>query len=283
MKKLATLFIAVSLFSNTAAKNIIKNPGFEKIDASWTTATSSNGVAIINYNINPHSGNFCGYTKSWGSGDSTSASLIQELAPIQASDLNQKNNLAWWWKVGFPYLPGEQWPYYFHVKISSLRGKNLYYGYVNSVFMLPPDTDVNKYILVTNVHDTTDWTLTVRSFYQDWTSKGLSSTDSINKIELYSYGEFGFWGQYVQWDDLYLGGESSNVEEKVQYKPSDFEIWPKISNGSVHYQSDNPFSVFDAAGRQLFRREGAGALSLPGAGVYFFKQTDRTIKIVVSP
>jgi hypothetical protein len=280
--KLAIVCAAVFLFlSPLVAENIIQNPGFEEL-RHWLYG----GGAWPQDSSDSHSGKYSGMTNALL--DRSDSELIQFSYFTLLSGFNHENSFSFWFKVGKKCEDGIC---DFSVEISGVKGA-IFYFFKNSILPNPKDFDIGGFkfrYLTFDVDDALSWgwVNVSRNFYQDWIARGLSPNDTIGQILLRSYGakvtiddSTYLLGEKVNWDDICLDA-SVGIEENFA-QPTSFKIWPEMTSGIVNYQSEKLFSVFDAAGRQLFTRQGKGQLLLPKAGVYFFKQDNSISKVVVT-
>jgi len=286
------------LFGYAGAENLIKNPGFEEINGFWTDSSATvGGSALINDSTYFHSGKYSGMTDATN-GDTgfPIASLSQSLANVEISELNQKNNLHWWYKISDRAT--EVGPSFFvrilGADVAKKRCDLLYYWYNAPNAELPWDTTYYigeelytlKFLSAGSFDDTTGWNYEERNFYDDWTGRGFPATAVLREISLFSEGWIDpvseiHYGQRVQWDDFWLG-EPVSIEEKVGDTARDFRVWPKITKWFVNYRSEKPVSTYDSNGRLLERKEkGTGTIFLKGSGIYFFKSANKIEKIIL--
>ena len=279
---------AVVLFSApTPGKNLVANPGFEILwsqDYGWQPAYGWDGFGepdwLCNDSTEQHSGKYSAMADT-----RPGACFVgygQYFYNIPMSEFNSKS-FSWWFKIkGIAEGGGDN----FWVYVRGYGSGELYYWfhYSDSPFHHRSETKGRKYIDFT-FNDTTDWTLEVRNLYQDWVSKGLPADVEVDCISFnngcYDLMEDQPRGQKIYWDDICLDNEVGSAENPMAVATG-LAIWPRLTKGVVNYQSERPFSVFDAAGKRLCTCQGQGQVAFDRAGVYFCRQDNSIVKIVVT-
>jgi hypothetical protein len=288
-----TQLVAAFIFSALAVgKNLIKNPGFEEIGFMWVENSVGGGFVENNDPRFNHSGRYSGCTNTeFPTEEDAYASLWNIFNPTLVSDLNQKNNLRWWWRVS---LPARNGLYSFYLKISSLEERSLYYWFTPSEGVEFPEDTLNEkfYLIFTPSDTTTEWTQTIRSFYDDWAGKGFPTSDCVAYITLFSKGQLlvepyiTFRGQFVNWDDLYLGDESYGIEEETSQVIDKIEIQNLLTRAVIKYNfpTKGKIAIYNLSGQRVksYQLEGKGETYFQDkAGIYFTKSGNETKKIIL--
>jgi hypothetical protein len=293
MKNLLAILIgAAFLFSApVAAKNIIKNPGFEEINKDWYSEDINGAISTVNDSTEKYSGHYSGTTNAIAdSFDYSSARLSQELFPTKVSDLNQEKNLQWWYKVisVFDAFNSEA----FYITLSSSEGRHIHYSYLdyNNKSFLPSSTQQEKYIVfLTTKFEPTDWKVEVRDFYEDWVEypPEFPPSDHICKIMLTDYASFDLLDESslkIAWDDIVLG-DGTGIEEKISEnnKIQIHNLFDKVVIKNFGSESKN-INIYDTSGRVVKKyclQSNEEIYFRDKAGIYFLKTKDEVKKIIL--
>jgi len=185
--------------------NLTLNNGFESAGV-WSPASSGGGSAAVQDSAQKYVGSYSGKTSTTNPTSVGSyAQLSQSLTPTPVSSIpNVASTLSVWLRNGGKASDNY---YYVEVQVASSQGRTLHYRWNLGPVSTPSDTSTDKYITVGTSLPLNLWTQLAANFYSDWTTKSMPSSDTVNRMTLYSAGYISYgsyYGQLVNWDDVAL-------------------------------------------------------------------------------